>query len=224
MKTTHSIFKTSKLAFLVAVLGGGLTACESSTSTAQSEDYRTDNEEVAFERQPEQQRDDADKIYNDPDGDELTENDTDSTNYNYDRNYNDQDYQAETVSYDEPPQSTTVNFAFDSADLSSEARSELRELNETLTEEEYQNLRIVISGYTDAIGDRSYNQDLSERRAASVREFLRYENVEVAEVEVNGYGESNPVRDNDTAYGREQNRRVEISFEAEDPSEAYSMQ
>lgn len=216
MKSRNNLFKASKLAVLVAVLGGGLTACQSSTNTADTDEYRVDNDsqQVAeFEGQPEQQPGDADKIFNDPDMD------TANSEYNYSNTQSTQE-----VSRVEPPAETTVNFAFDSAELSSEARNALQELNEKLTDEEYENLRVVISGYADAVGDRDYNQDLSERRAQSVKDYLQYDRSDVADIEVQGYGESNPVMENDSEYGRQQNRRVEISFEMEDANETYSMQ
>jgi outer membrane protein OmpA-like peptidoglycan-associated protein len=75
----------------------------------------------------------------------------------------------------------------------------------------YPTARILISGHTSSEGSTAYNQDLSEKRAASVQAFLstrigtlRYTN------EAHGSGESRPIASNQTEEGRERNRRVEI--------------
>lgn len=72
-------------------------------------------------------------------------------------------------------------------------------------------LRIRIAGHTDSDGDPAYNQELSERRAASVRGFLidSY-GVEASRLESVGFGASQPVADNTTPQGKQQNRRVEL--------------
>jgi OmpA-OmpF porin, OOP family len=71
--------------------------------------------------------------------------------------------------------------------------------------------RIVsIEGHTDSIGSQSYNLDLSEHRADSVRDFLVAQGIEPARITAVGYGETYPVVSNDTETGRQQNRRVEV--------------
>src|SRR6266852_557812 len=66
----------------------------------------------------------------------------------------------------------TVNFAFDSAELTMDAHKELDEVAKCLTDPSTINLDIVINGHTDAVGSVEYNQTLSERRAEAVRQYL----------------------------------------------------
>lgn len=76
--------------------------------------------------------------------------------------------------------------------------------------EKFPNLKIEISGHTDAVGSDAANQNLSDERAASVREYLTKQGVRIDKIESVGYGESVPIDTNDTDEGRQQNRRVEI--------------
>jgi outer membrane protein OmpA-like peptidoglycan-associated protein len=69
---------------------------------------------------------------------------------------------------------------------------------------------ISIEGHTDSVGSDELNQALSEKRAAAVRDYLVSRGVTAARVEITGRGESAPVASNDTAAGRQQNRRVEL--------------
>ncbi|MDY6840817.1 MAG: OmpA family protein [Pseudomonadota bacterium] len=77
---------------------------------------------------------------------------------------------------------------------------------------EYDKTIIQIEGHTDSSGSDSYNQLLSERRASSVRDFLLNQGIEPRRTRAVGYGERYPVASNDTAAGREQNRRVELTL------------
>jgi outer membrane protein OmpA-like peptidoglycan-associated protein len=68
-----------------------------------------------------------------------------------------------------------------------------------------------IEGHTDSIGTEAYNQGLSERRAAAVKNYLVKQGVpDGSRMTTVGYGESRPIADNKTPEGRFQNRRVEI--------------
>ena len=71
---------------------------------------------------------------------------------------------------------------------------------------------ITVDGFTDSSGSFEYNQQLSERRAAQVGEYLSGSGVERLRINARGYGERYPVADNGTASGRAQNRRVEINI------------
>ena len=71
---------------------------------------------------------------------------------------------------------------------------------------------IMIEGHTDSTGDEDYNLELSQQRADSVREFLTLNGIEPNRIMARGYGETTPVAPNDTAAGRQQNRRVELVF------------
>jgi OOP family OmpA-OmpF porin len=99
-----------------------------------------------------------------------------------------------------------LNFAFDSSALTDSdkaqldaAVAELKRLNWTSG---------VIEGHTDSIGSDAYNQKLSERRAATVREYLIAQGISESRMAPTGFGESQPVADNKTAEGRAENRRV----------------
>ncbi len=71
-------------------------------------------------------------------------------------------------------------------------------------------LSLQIEGHTDSVGDESYNQKLSEKRAAAVSDFLLSQGVKPGAISSKGLGESAPVASNDNAAGRQQNRRVEL--------------
>lgn len=82
---------------------------------------------------------------------------------------------------------------------------------------------IAIQGHTDSRGSDKFNQDLSERRAASVRNFLVDSGVSADRLSSAGFGETRPISRNDTAEGREQNRRVEFRL-ANAPAEGARAQ
>jgi outer membrane protein OmpA-like peptidoglycan-associated protein len=71
-------------------------------------------------------------------------------------------------------------------------------------------LRVQVEGYTDNVGGEQYNQKLSEQRANTVQSFLISQGLSPQNVSAIGYGMANPVADNSTAAGRQQNRRVEM--------------
>jgi outer membrane protein OmpA-like peptidoglycan-associated protein len=79
----------------------------------------------------------------------------------------------------------------------------------------YPGLKIRVEGHTDAIGSDEYNQKLSEERAGTVREYLVQQGVPDATVTAVGFGKAKPVASNDTAAGRQQNRRVELVVSGE---------
>jgi outer membrane protein OmpA-like peptidoglycan-associated protein len=76
-------------------------------------------------------------------------------------------------------------------------------------------LRLAVEGYTDSVGGDDYNQKLSEQRGESVRDYLTKEGVESGSVTSKGFGKAEPVASNDTAAGRQQNRRVELVVSGE---------
>lgn len=77
---------------------------------------------------------------------------------------------------------------------------------------EFNETNIVVSGFTDSTGSAQYNQTLSERRAASVGNYLLSQGVAGGRVSTQGYGPKFPIADNSTAAGRAQNRRVELNL------------
>ncbi len=74
----------------------------------------------------------------------------------------------------------------------------------------YPDLRLAIEGNTDSVGSDTANQTLSERRASSVLDYLVKQNIPATSMTSQGFGKSQPVASNDTAEGRQQNRRVEL--------------
>jgi outer membrane protein OmpA-like peptidoglycan-associated protein len=101
-----------------------------------------------------------------------------------------------------------VLFDYDRADLKPGAMHNLDPLITFL--KNHPTRTITIEGYTDSTGSEAYNFDLSQRRAAAVRDFLVMNGISPDRIMARGYGESYPVATDDTAAGRLQNRRVEI--------------
>ena len=71
---------------------------------------------------------------------------------------------------------------------------------------------VIATGHTDSVGSDAYNQKLSERRAAAVKDYLVSKGIPAAKITTIGKGESQPVATNKTAEGRQKNRRVDIEF------------
>ncbi len=103
-----------------------------------------------------------------------------------------------------------VLFRTDSAELRPGALDKLQTLAGYLRAN--QGVRIAIDGYTDSRGSDAHNQDLSERRAASVRAALEGMGLTEARFRVRGHGENDPVASNATADGMRLNRRVEVTL------------
>ena len=80
----------------------------------------------------------------------------------------------------------------------------------------YEDTEILIEGHTDATGSEDYNMDLSLRRAQSVGNYLTAQQVLPTRLNMMGYGETQPIATNETADGRQMNRRVEIAIFAND--------
>lgn len=103
-----------------------------------------------------------------------------------------------------------ITFAFNDATLSQGFRPTLDKLASTMNQ--YNQTTVTIAGHTDSVGDASYNQGLSRDRAYSVANYLSARGVTSSRINVVAYGESRPVGDNSTDYGRQQNRRVELTI------------
>jgi outer membrane protein OmpA-like peptidoglycan-associated protein len=74
----------------------------------------------------------------------------------------------------------------------------------------YPGLHLEVEGHTDSTGSDEYNQQLSEKRAQAVRDYLIQQGISEAAIEARGFGKSEPIASNDTPEGRQQNRRVEL--------------
>jgi len=101
-----------------------------------------------------------------------------------------------------------ITFATDSSDISSGFYEVLDSVSLVL--KEFDKTMIEISGHTDSRGSDSYNLALSVRRAESVGRYLRSRGILSTRIATQGLGEKFPVASNQTAAGREQNRRVEL--------------
>ncbi len=103
-----------------------------------------------------------------------------------------------------------ITFATDSSNINANFYDVLNSV--TLVLKEFEKTVIIVAGHTDSTGADSYNQQLSERRAGSVAQYLRSQGISDMRVIVEGYGESRPIASNDTAQGRQMNRRVELTL------------
>lgn len=115
--------------------------------------------------------------------------------------------------------SADTNFDFDEATLRPEGERTLDRLAEDIRRADAIE-SILVVGHTDSIGTEAYNQDLSERRAASVKDYLVQQGINPNLITTRGMGESQPIAPNtingrDNPEGRAQNRRVEITVEAQ---------
>jgi outer membrane protein OmpA-like peptidoglycan-associated protein len=76
-------------------------------------------------------------------------------------------------------------------------------------------LRLAVEGHTDNVGGDTYNQQLSEERGSAVRDYLTQQGMQQGSVTTRGFGKTQPIATNDTAAGRQQNRRVELVISGE---------
>ena len=128
--------------------------------------------------------------------------------------------QIEGVEVEHAPESNEINvrltsdilFDFNSSALRGESRDTLDELAQNFRK--YPDNKIRVEGHTDSVGAEDYNQKLSEARAGNVADYLIDRGVEAGNVMVYGFGEMRPKASNDTAEGRQLNRRVEIHIQA----------
>jgi outer membrane protein OmpA-like peptidoglycan-associated protein len=101
-----------------------------------------------------------------------------------------------------------VTFDYDSAAIRPALHSEIDRIANVLVK--YPKTVILVEGHTDSSGSESYNMDLSQRRADSVKNLIVQRGVSSARIETMPYGESMPIADNSTEFGRAMNRRVDI--------------
>jgi outer membrane protein OmpA-like peptidoglycan-associated protein len=101
-----------------------------------------------------------------------------------------------------------VLFDTGSATLKATARERLAKVAGILIA--HPDIKVEVDVYTDSTGDPAFNQRLSEQRAASVETYLTQQGVPGGSVSIHGFGQGNPIASNETAAGRQQNRRVEL--------------
>jgi len=115
-----------------------------------------------------------------------------------------------------------VLFATGQAELKPGARRSLDKLSNFM--QQYPQRTVRIEGFTDSVGSDESNQRLSEHRADAVRDALTDAGVARDRIQTRGLGKSSPVADNDTATGRQQNRRVEVIISEGDDRTATRLQ
>jgi len=105
-----------------------------------------------------------------------------------------------------------VNFAFNSSDLTDDARKNLDAVAEIFIE--FPDTDLMVEGHTDSVGNDDYNMKLSKRRADSVVAYLKSKGVVSRRFSIKAFGETAPRFDNATKEGQAKNRRVEIGVSA----------
>ncbi|MBD0332275.1 MAG: OmpA family protein [Chitinophagaceae bacterium] len=103
-----------------------------------------------------------------------------------------------------------IYFATGSAKLLSKSFKPLNDVAQILKDDP--NLKLAIEGHTDNVGTDEYNQTLSDNRANSVKAYLVSKGIDESRLAAQGFGESQPVADNNTAAGRAKNRRVVLTL------------
>ncbi len=103
-----------------------------------------------------------------------------------------------------------IQFANNSAALSETSKTNLTDLAVTL--KKYDDTNVLVEGHTDITGTREYNMGLSQKRAEAVAGYLEGLGVAKKRTTTAGYGPDQPVGDNESDYGRQQNRRVEVAI------------
>lgn len=105
-----------------------------------------------------------------------------------------------------------ITFAHDDATINSSFYHSLNQLAQTMAQ--YDQTTIIVAGHTDSTGSASYNQALSQRRAAAVSNYLVSRGVPAHRIRTVGYGQTQPIASNANEFGRSQNRRVELTINA----------
>ena len=103
-----------------------------------------------------------------------------------------------------------ITFASDQSAIRSDFFATLNSVAKVIIE--FDETTVLVQGHTDSTGSDSYNDQLSVQRAVSVGNYLASQGVAPVRIDARGYGERQPIASNDTAAGREQNRRVEIQL------------
>ncbi|MCB0359997.1 MAG: OmpA family protein [Bdellovibrionales bacterium] len=105
-----------------------------------------------------------------------------------------------------------------SADLRPEALNRLKQVSAILAE--YPDLQLVVAGHTDSRGTKTFNRELSQRRARAVADVLFESGLSADQIQAVGFGEEQPIASNQNVAGRQQNRRVTITIAQGDNADA----
>ena len=115
------------------------------------------------------------------------------------------------VTVEDMPAAFSGLFETNSFNLKLEAKQKLDAYADYM--KKHPQVKVKITGYTDDRGAAAYNQQLSEKRAKAVKQYLESQGIEANRVTAEGKGEANPVADNNTREGRAKNRRVELEIQ-----------
>jgi OOP family OmpA-OmpF porin len=118
-------------------------------------------------------------------------------------------------SYEKVTISATALFDFDSDVLKDDGKTAIQELADGIKAKGGSVVDVDVIGHTDSTGPEEYNEQLSLRRATSVKNYMVEQGVDAGIIDVSGKGETMPIADNGTREGRAQNRRVEINVGAD---------
>ncbi|HEY9046957.1 MAG TPA: OmpA family protein [Ohtaekwangia sp.] len=103
-----------------------------------------------------------------------------------------------------------IQFAVNSSEVTATSKTNLQDLARVLNK--YSDTNVLIEGHTDSTGKHDYNLSLSEKRAEAVSTYLKTQGVTGVRITTVGYGPDQPIGDNATEAGRQQNRRVEVAI------------
>jgi len=119
-------------------------------------------------------------------------------------------------------ENSNVRFEYNKSSLTEDAKTNLQKLIPIFNE--YPDTDIMVVGFTDSIGSQEYNLPLSEKRAASVVDYLKSQGIASSRLTSNGQGKLSPRADNATEAGRAQNRRVEFAITANEKMKQEAQQ
>lgn len=191
------------------------SACSSTSEQASPEEEKDDYAVVNMKTDSDEENLSADQsarysVADDSQDERPSAEQSDVSGYNNDRT-------SSTEQQEQPlqPMSMTFYFDFDSSDLEDENADRL----ESLEVPSDQTLTISVEGHADAQGPEEYNQQLSQARAEEVKQEIA-DTLDTTQIEweVQGHGESEPASSNDSEWGRQRNRRVEVTIDQADSS------
>jgi OOP family OmpA-OmpF porin len=115
-----------------------------------------------------------------------------------------------TIHVNRPKVYTLDKVFFDSgkSTLRTESNKALDDLSEFMKNKK--TMKIEIAGHTDNVGDKAVNEKLSQERASAVRNYLLKKGIAADRVVAKGYGDTQPIESNETAEGKQKNRRTEV--------------
>lgn len=103
-----------------------------------------------------------------------------------------------------------TTFKYNAYDFTPESQANLDVLADFM--KSHRKSSITVEGHTDSIGSAEANQDISEKRANAVKEYLVSKGIDGSRIQTKGYGKTKPIATNKTREGRAKNRRIEIRF------------